>query len=67
VALIGDSEYDLQKVHPDNLAIAFNPESRTAVAKADVVIEDGDLELILEPINEWVREQLSSSERVNID
>lgn len=65
VALIGDSEHDLQKVHPDNLAIAFNPESCAAVKTADVVIEDGDLELILEPINEWVQEQLSSSKRVD--
>ena len=67
VALIGDSEYDLHKVHPDNLAIAFNPESDTAVKKADVVIEDGDLELVLEPVNEWVRKQLSPSERVDMD
>lgn len=67
VTLIGDSEHDLQKVHPGNLAIAFNPESSAAVDKSDVVIEDGDLELILEPVDEWVREQLSPSEQVDIN
>lgn len=67
VALVGDSEHDLRKVHPNNLAIAFNPESSAAVEKADVIVNDGDLELILEPIDEWVHEQLSPFEQVDTD
>ena len=65
VALIGDSKHDLQKVHQDNLAIAFNPESQAAVDKSDVVIEDGDLELILDPVDRWVGEQISPSEHTD--
>lgn len=54
VVLVGDSKYDLRKVDEGNLAIAFNPLDVDARETADVVITDGNLELIVDPIDEWL-------------
>lgn len=62
IVLVGDATNDLAKLHENNLGIAFNPQSDEVREVADVVIEDGDLRLILEPIEDWLadNQQLQS-------
>lgn len=54
VVLVGDAGNDLVKIHPANLSIAFNPQDDRVRDRADTVITDGDLRLILDPIQEWL-------------
>lgn len=61
VVLVGDAVNDLQKVHPDNLAIAFNPQSKAAENVADhVITEETDLERIIAPIDHWLENTVAS-------
>lgn len=63
VVLIGDAENDLMKIHPGNLSIAFNPRDGRARNVADTVITDGNLQLILDPIREWLEQTASPTSR----
>lgn len=54
--MLGDSIYDIQKLHHNNLSIAFNPNGGQISEEADTVIHDDSLHRIVPPIKQWIAE-----------
>lgn len=54
VVMVGDARHDIQKLHADNLSIAYTPTDDRAAEAADVTIHDTDLTPVLQPVRRWV-------------
>lgn len=56
MVMVGDSVYDVEKAHDQNLNIAFNYSDEKVKKHAEVAIQDTNLSQILPPIIKWNRE-----------